>query len=903
VGPARVLDRLEVCVVPDPSSGREEGAAATDLFAGGGEAGRLIAAHDWSATAVGPVEAWPASLRFAVRTVLTSRFPMVLTWGPGYLQFYNDAYAPFIGAKHPAIGQDIRITLAEGWATLEGPVDHAMATREASWLPRLPLLLERAGYREETYFTVSHAPAFDDDGQVAGMHAVCTEVTGEVLGERRQRLLHDLSTAGGVLGDEEVVLAGLCEALTNDPLDVPVAAVYLEDGGLLRRAATVGCPPDLLPPDVDDDAQLPRRVAELGLIGGCWQDPVADAVVLPLTAAAGDERLGVLVAGISPNRALDAEYRTFLDLVAGQFVGALGNARAFEAERRRAESLAELDRAKTAFFSDVSHELRTPLTLLLGPISDVLADSSELLPAAARDQLALAMRNGQRLQRLVNDLMDFASIEAGRANAVRVETDVATFTAELAGVLRAAAERAGLRLDVDCPPLPRPAYVDPRMWEKVVLNLLSNAVKYTFVGGITVALHGADDGLVMTVSDTGIGIPAGELPLVFDRFHRVPGSLARNREGTGIGLALVRELVGLHGGSVAVASEPGVGSAFTVTIPYGSPDAEGDAAHPVAPSQAARGTAEAWEQDVALREQPTAPAGTSMTVLVVDDNADMRTYLTRLLAPIWRVRTCANGEEALASIAEQRPDVVLTDVMMPRIDGFELLRRLRADEATRQIPVIMLTARAGQEASVEGFAAGVDDYLAKPFQAAELIARVRVAIERAGGGREAVDAGAPNWPSAVPPVPGPEPDIRALVPASRPPSAAPPSPPAQVYADRWRFPSRPQSVPALRRALRRLFSTAGLDADQSYDLLLAACEAATNAVEHAQHPTEPFVDVSVEVAGGQVVITVRDYGQWRERVSSMDRGRGSTLMSAFADITAVPGPEGTTVTIRAPRST
>jgi signal transduction histidine kinase/CheY-like chemotaxis protein len=892
-------DRLEVRVAPDLSV-PEEDRPGTDLFAGGGEAGRLMAEHDWSATALGPVESWPASLRFAVRTVLASRFPMVLTWGPEYLQFYNDAYAPFIGDKHPAIGEDIRITLAEGWAALEGPVDHAMATREASWLPRLPLLLERAGYREETYFTVSHAPAFGDDGQVAGMHGVCTEVTGEVLGERRQRLLHDLSTAGSALGDEPAVLSALCAALGTDPLDVPFAAVYLEAGGRLRRAATVGCPADLLAADVDDAGHLPEQVGDLGLVGGFWQDPVTDAVLLPLAAAAGEERLGVLVAGISPNRVFDGEYRTFLDLVAGQFVGALGNARAFEAERRRAESLAELDRAKTAFFSDVSHELRTPLTLLLGPISDVLADAADPLPAAARDQLALAMRNGQRLQRLVNDLMDFASIEAGRAHPVRVRTDVADFTAELAGVLRAAAERAGLRLTVDCPPLHRPVYVDPRMWEKVVLNLLSNAVKYTFVGGIDVALHGADDGVVLTVSDTGIGIPAPELPLVFDRFHRVPGSLGRNREGTGIGLALVRELIGLHGGSVSVASEPGVGSTFTVTVPYGSPDAEVDAG-PATPSEAARGTAEWWEQDAVAREQLTAPAGASATVLVVDDNADMRTYLTRLLSPIWRVRTCANGEAALASIAEELPDVVVTDVMMPLVDGFELLRRLRADDATRQVPVIMLTARAGREAAVEGFAAGVDDYLPKPFQAAELIARVRVAIERAAGRRETVDPDVPTGPVTLPFPPRLD-DVRTLVPASRPPAVVPPAPPAEVHYERWRFPSTPHAIPALRRALRRPFTAAGLDEDSSYDLLLAACEAATNAVEHAQDPIQPFVDVTAEVGGGRVLITVRDYGQWRERGASMDRGRGSTLMSAFADITAVPSPEGTTVTIQVPRA-
>src|SRR3712207_3795576 len=230
--------------------------------------------------------------------------------------------------------------------------------------------------------------------------------------------------------------------------------------------------------------------------------------------------VGALVVGVNPNRALDEEYRSFHELLAGQFTAAVRNARAYAEERARAEALAELDQAKTAFFANVSHELRTPLTLLLGPIADTLAANGPALPDDVRESLTLALRNGQRLQRLVNDLLEFVSIEAGRASAVRVETDVAAFTAELAGVLRAAAERAGLRLTVDCPPLDRPAHVDPRMWEKIVLNLVSNAVKYTFVGGIDVALRADGDDLVLQVSDTGVGIPAAELPRLFERFHR-----------------------------------------------------------------------------------------------------------------------------------------------------------------------------------------------------------------------------------------------------------------------------------------------------------------------------------------------------------------------------------------------
>ncbi|MGY1884823.1 ATP-binding protein [Blastococcus sp. SYSU DS0753] len=883
---------------PDVPSGPGIG----DLFAAGGEAGRIMAGLDWASTPLGPVAGWPASLRFAVRTVLVSRFPMVLTWGPDFLQFYNDAYAPLIGAKHPAIGQDIRQTLAEGWHALGPPIEHAMATREASWLPGLLLLLERTGYREETYFTVSHAPAFDDDGGVAGIHAVCTEVTGELLAARRQQLLHTLSVAGTQLADERQTVATMCAALRSNPLDIPFAAVYLAtDEGTFARVATTGVDAALLPAVADAGAALPP-VASLGLTGGPWDDPVTDAVVLPLASGHDAEPAGLLVLGTSPNRAVDADYQAFHQLVAGQFTGALATIRAFEDERRRAESLAELDRAKTTFFADVSHELRTPLTLLLGPIGDVLENTDPPLGDDVREQLSLALRNGQRLQRLVNDLLDFAGIEAGRATPVRVETDVPAFTAELAGIFRSAAERAGLRLTVACPPLHRPAYVDPRMWEKIVVNLLANAVKYTFVGGIDVAVRGTGDGFELTVADTGVGIVAEELPHLFQRFHRVSGATARTREGTGIGLALVQELAALHGGTVTVTSEPGRGSTFTVALPFGAPDAVVDGPAAV-PSEAAHGEAEGWEREVSRPADRAPGAADATAVLVVDDNADMRGYLDRLLRPHWAVRTAADGQEALAAVAEQRPALVLTDVMMPRVDGFELLRALRGDPATRDIPVIMLTARAGQDASVEGLEAGADDYLAKPFRAAELLARVRVVLERAAG--RAVtpattrEVGEPPRP-ATSPLPAP----LVATPVGRPAPASDPGPQPSTGPDgarnraHWQLPSVLSSIPVIRRRLRGLLADAGVGADQSYDLLLAACEAASNAIEHAQEPTRPVVEVTAVVGDGAVEITVRDHGQWRERVPSMDRGRGSTLMSAVAEVTAVPGPEGTTVRIR-----
>ena len=249
---------------------------------------------------------------------------------------------------------------------------------------------------------------------------------------------------------------------------------------------------------------------------------------------------------------------------------ALAVARRSEDERRRAQMLAELDRAKTTFFSNVSHELRTPLTLIAGPIDDLLQDTDEPLGDDQRERLEIARRSTRRLQKLVNTLLDFARIEAGRVQASYVPVDLATLTADLASSFRSAAERGGLELIVDCPPLAEPVYVDREMWEKIVLNLVSNAFKFTLEGSITVRLRRRDANAVLEVIDTGTGIAASELSRIFDRFHRVEGTKRRTHEGTGIGLALVQELTKMHGGDVKAESIERRGSTFQVTVPFGT---------------------------------------------------------------------------------------------------------------------------------------------------------------------------------------------------------------------------------------------------------------------------------------------------------------------------------------------
>ena len=451
----------------------------------------------------------------------------------------------------------------------------------------------------------------------------------------------------------------------------------------------------------------------------------------------------VLIVGLSPRRPLDDGYRGFFDLIVRQFAAAIADAQMYEAERARAEALAEIDRAKTAFFSNVSHEFRTPLTLLLGPLEEALQKPSTGLSG---DALESAHRNALRLLRLVNTLLDFSRIEAGRAQARFAPTDLGAATQELASVYRSAMERAGLRYCVSCSALPEPVFIDREMWEKIVLNLVSNAFKYTFDGEIRVDLRASEAGAELVVADTGTGIPPEALPQLFNRFYRVPGASGRTHEGSGIGLSLVRELVALHGGSIDVQSRVGQGSTFRVSIPLGAAHLpatqvaqEGDRPANASGAQAFVEEAQRWLPDYENLEQSgtflalagtepppaTTDAPNKPTVLLVDDNRDMREYVGRLLQSRFVVASAVDGQSALDLIDNGvRPDLVLSDVMMPRLDGFGLLRAMRTRPFTETTPVIFLSARAGEEARIEGFDIGADDYLIKPFSARELITRV-----------------------------------------------------------------------------------------------------------------------------------------------------------------------------------
>ncbi len=872
-------------------SGERGARPGAEVFAGWGSLGDLIAGRDWAATPLGPVADWPEALRTSIGLCLRSPFPMIVLWGPRLHNFYNDAYLPILADKHPwALGTPVAEIWPEVWPALRPHIDAAVAggtslAEDGLWL------LNRRGFIEECYVTLAFSP-IPHDGGVGGVLCVLHEVTGTIVGARRLGVLRDIPEACAGLLDAAEVCAAAAGVLAGDPRDMPFTAVYRLGGGIARLVALTGLPDDdprapaAVPLGGPDDvwdlaaSRGERLVDGLRARFGSPADAPDQAVVLPIPVREGADRV-VLVAAISPMRLLDADYRSFLTLVAKAVGTALDQAGELAAERARVAALAALDRAKTEFFSDVSHEFRTPLTLLLGPLQDAQEDAAEALGPRQRERVELARRNALRLQRLVDNLLDFSRVEADRAQVHTEPTDLAAFTAELASVFRSAIERAGLRLEIRAPTLPRPVPVDRQMWEKVVLNLLSNAVKFTFVGSISVTVRDADGAAEVVVADTGVGIAAEDLPHVFDRFYRVRGVRSRSHEGTGIGLALVRDLLAAHGATIEVASRPGEGAEFTVRVPYRSagpvrsaPEDELRLPVPAAPSSSALpylAEARTWVGDT-LGPAASAPAATGSddegpVLLLAEDNPDMAGYLARVLDGQWQVRRRRTGAEALAAALQDPPDLVLADVMMPVMDGVELVRRLRAEPATAHLPIVLLTARAGQDAALEGLAAGADDYLTKPFTAADLLARLhsrhRLARSRAG---------APPVP-VVAPVAGTH---RVL-----------------------EVPRVPGALRGIRQVVQRFLADAGADPSAVEGLLLAVGEAAANFVDHRDTAADDApLRIELSATGSDVEILLTAPGPFLGRGAPAGRGRGAPLMASEADVLVTPGVDELTVRLR-----
>ena len=734
----------------------EMDATDLELFSGSDPTSARLRAVDWGRTPLGPCSEWTDALRAAIRTVLPARVPMLLWWGADLVQIYNDAYAHTIGDKHPAaLGQLASQCWLEVWDEL-GPLTEQATAGETVYAHELPLMIRRSGYDEETFWTFSFSPVRDAVGEVGGMLVVAADSTESVIRGRRLRVLGEIGALSSAdIRSVDEVLCRATECLASHPGKVAFAVVRSEDEpeGPLRVAAHFG---------LEEGTDLAAAPGEVGLLSdvmkqcatleedappGGWPvlrtvsgATVTQAIHLPLVDRGEDRPAGVLTVGVNPHRALDADYRFFLDLLVHQMSTVMSDARAIERERERVDALAALDRAKTRFLQNVSHELRTPLTLIMGAHRSL--EKREDLPAVAREEVALAGRSAQRLSRLVDGLLDIARAEENVLAPAPVPIALDRLTREIVAMFESAVISSGLDLEVDIGGEMAPVLVDPEMWSQIVSNLVSNAFKFTAEGSIRVSLGVEDDEVVLVVADTGAGMNLADQTRAFERFQQFPGSSQRTAEGAGIGLALVRDLTDLHRGAVEVVSAPGEGSRFTVRMPL--PVASEEAV-PIEPALArARPLADeagSWSP-AASRSSASDEAGSSSSlvprfvtsddasgtedgyILLVEDNTDLRHHLTGLLeADGWPVVGVGDVGAALAQPA--RPLLVLTDGMLPGADGIELVHALRNQTVTADIPVILLTARAEPDGAAEGLNAGATDYLTKPFDVDELLARVR----------------------------------------------------------------------------------------------------------------------------------------------------------------------------------
>ncbi len=731
---------------------------STEQFlAGGGEMGQLIRSMDWSKTPLGPVETWPQSLRTSVSLCLSSTFPILIAWGPETIQIYNDSYRPICGAKHPeSMGQNFRIC----WETAL-PVVGDKFTRgqqgEGTYIKDQRMFLDRYGYLEETFMTFSFAPIRDESGEVGGIFHPITETTDKMLSARRTKVLRDVAAVTGQAKENEEIYQSIASIQEELSLDLPYLLFYELDSDTQKATLkqTTGLKPEGTLPDhlreldvastdwlVDLSETLTiENVAErLGRIeGGPYEDSPHTLIRLPILLSTKEQPIGFLLAGVSPHRAIDQDYLNFYALLANTINTAFSNVYSYQEEQKKAEALAAIDRAKTAFFSNISHEFRTPLTLMLGPLEELLSDH-QLVQSPYKAPVEATHRNALRLLKLVNNLLDFSRIEANRVQATYRPVDLVALTTDLSSSFRSLIERAGLSFEVHCEPLPAPAYADGEMWEKIVLNLLSNAFKYTLEGGVRVSLTSEQNQAVLHVTDTGVGIPEKELPHMFERFHRVENAGGRTYEGSGIGLSLVHELVRLHGGTISLTSVEGQGSTFSVRIPLGKNHLPDSQIIEESTSIGISHLADSFVKEASTMLDDEKPVKEPMDadfsevnknthILIVDDNADMRAYLTRLLEPYFSIQTAVNGADALEKISNSfPPDLILSDIMMPVMDGKDLLAHLKKNASTAHIPLIFLSARAGQEARIDGLEAGADDYLVKPFSGQELLTKVRAQI-------------------------------------------------------------------------------------------------------------------------------------------------------------------------------
>jgi signal transduction histidine kinase len=671
---------------------------------------------DWSVTGIGAPEQWPAEWRAALHLCRHAQLPVWLALGEELELIYNDSFAALDDAlTNDRIPMPIRVAWQDVWSDrLDALIARALVSeRSASCSLRI-------GGPQPIH--VAFSALHDDLGRPIGVFG--TAVLGE-LAEQEVILLLELMRKGlGVRRIDEAV-AACTAALPGLIAHHDFVGLYLIDPEL---AAAVRCgqagalgstalPAQLaLPEDIASSALWATALA--GSNRGS-SDATPEPVVCSLIEERGRIR-GVLLAGPADSELLQA-----VAIHAGELIAYVSTQAAAEVEASGERRVISAD----DFALNLSRQLQAPLKLLMQEIDDLLV-AGRVSPDSI-SQLRIARRRARRLARLVDMLRQLFMFDGQRAVPRLRPLKVAAATRSLCELFRPAFDQAGIGFHVDCTQLEHPAWVDRELWEKIICNLLANALKFTLHGEVRVVLHGSGGELVLTVSDTGCGIHEADMPLVFDRFFAGRARNARSDEGVGVGLSWVRELVGLHDGTIRVASALGQGSSFTVRIPYrrgASPESPEDPLEQVG-SYEAPDTLEAMTEWSLAAVDAGASPGTR--ILIAEGDVQTQTYLKALLGARWVVDVVANADAAVARAIELRPGLILADIETADIDGVDLARRLRETPSTQDIPVILICGRRGERHSIDGLEAGALDYVVKPFSSHELMARVDARLAQA----------------------------------------------------------------------------------------------------------------------------------------------------------------------------
>lgn len=700
-------------------------AAPATWLGGVGAMSELVRELDWSQTPLGAIDTWPISLRTIVSLMLSSKQPMFLWWGPELIQIYNDAYVPsFDVGKHPrALGQPGKECWTETWHIVGPQIDAVRRSGEPCWYEDALVPVTRNGRLEDVYWTYGYSAVYDESSHVAGVLVICMETTHRVLARRHEadaRSLADRERAQ-LLRLFEQAPAGIC--LLRGPAFVFEFAneQYCR---LVGRADLVGKP----------------LLTALPELRGQGFDVLLGNVLTSNTAHFGNEVLARLAVDGDPSSLSDV-YVTF---IYSSLLGADGEGEgvavfAFDVTeqvtaRKKLETLAEnlkesheraeaANRAKDDFLATASHELRTPLNAILGWAR--LLRSGKLEPAKATQALKTIERNAGTQVRMVEDILDGARIITGKLRLDMSAVDLVEVASAAIEAIRPAAEAKRIQLTAELDPHAAYFVGDAERLQQVVSNLCNNAVKFTPAGGsVSVRLARADQGIELSVTDSGVGMAPDLLPRVFDRFVQAERATTRRHGGLGLGLALVRHLVEAHGGSVRAQSEgAGRGSTFSVYLPT------------VLLQSTRRAPAEP-------RSSPTASVSAlslaGIHVLLVDDDADAREFTTTLLQQRHaEVTAVDSGRKALSLLETVSPTVLVSDIGMPDLDGYALLRQVRAAVTSHDgyLPAIALTAYARELDRQLALAAGFDEYLPKPLDAEALVSIISQLAARAPSSR------------------------------------------------------------------------------------------------------------------------------------------------------------------------